>query len=830
MYSGLDKGGGGLVGVPRSADALAIVSDLLDFSDTNENTSADEALVCLRETEDGELQKVIFCGRLDSESGDVVWSHVTEDHVVLGRTIGMSQMTSMLRDSDRNNVYENAIKACISHFIVCSNCGPVVLDIGTGTGLLSLFAVKHGAEKVIACEMFQEMAKVAESVVYENHLSDMIDITPHKSCDIVTDEPFADILISELLDSALLGEGILFSHADGISRLLKQQYRDATRTGPLALANRVVPHSGSVFATLVESNTVQNMGGVNTIPLGGATPYRDESAVDCRGGRRLLPIHWREVAARGDGRTLSNAVEVLNFEFFHEGPDFSGSSRTPIQVSTSGMVHGVMLWWQLYLLSPEIDPKRMHTYSTMPGAQNWQDHWLQVVFPLPVPIQCSTGDTILVTSAHNGINIWIEADMMTAPLPTPPPVVNLMEPQAEEDPKHKKLRGDSVETEVEDVVENLQCTCGWHMLLSSERLEELNDLKRASLWETALMLVWEKANAVAVKMSSELPIILDVSDGSTLAITLRASAKSEHLPLLNNRIVVVSREQKQFSHMLFSQVCFGNEYQDSLMIWDGDSWEEIAEYFSEDAVEDDGVNVDTAIAETKIVACISDGFCFQLHAQPTWQALRHLYVVRSMRQCMVTDVVMCPLSARVLVAAIELEDLYVSHGTIDSVSGFSHKAYDEAQKDWHIHHFPYKLGTFRHRLLTEPTCVAIIDYEQTVVSSPTNSKANCLSTGEGMQSSISLPVTSAGRFDGTAIWVDYFLLDGLDTKEPIIMSPLEEEEEGGQRQFKHYSKVFIKFNSQPELVVQGHHFIHADCEFIEGNSDFQFNFTKNDSY
>ena len=49
-----------------------------------------------------------------------------------------------------------------------------VLDIGTGTGLLSMMAASLGADTVVACEEFRPMAECAERVIRENGYSDKI--------------------------------------------------------------------------------------------------------------------------------------------------------------------------------------------------------------------------------------------------------------------------------------------------------------------------------------------------------------------------------------------------------------------------------------------------------------------------------------------------------------------------------------------------------------------------------------------------------------------------------------------------------------------------------
>ena len=49
-----------------------------------------------------------------------------------------------------------------------------VLDIGTGTGLLSMMAASLGADTVVACEEFRPMAECAERVIRENGFEDRI--------------------------------------------------------------------------------------------------------------------------------------------------------------------------------------------------------------------------------------------------------------------------------------------------------------------------------------------------------------------------------------------------------------------------------------------------------------------------------------------------------------------------------------------------------------------------------------------------------------------------------------------------------------------------------
>lgn len=95
-----------------------------------------------------------------------------------------------------------------------------VLDIGTGTGLLSMLAVRYGADCVTACEAFLPMANCAVKIINENNLSDKIKIIKCHSTSLTVGEKGdlrqrANILVSEVFDTELIGEGAIktFNHA-----------------------------------------------------------------------------------------------------------------------------------------------------------------------------------------------------------------------------------------------------------------------------------------------------------------------------------------------------------------------------------------------------------------------------------------------------------------------------------------------------------------------------------------------------------------------------------------------------------------------------------------
>lgn len=73
------------------------------------------------------------------------------------------------------------------------NRKPYVLDIGCGTGLLSLQAARAGAEHVYACEMFKEWVEIAKQNVTENGYDGVITvINKHSSALTVKNESNLD--------------------------------------------------------------------------------------------------------------------------------------------------------------------------------------------------------------------------------------------------------------------------------------------------------------------------------------------------------------------------------------------------------------------------------------------------------------------------------------------------------------------------------------------------------------------------------------------------------------------------------------------------------------
>lgn len=398
-----------------------------------------------------------------------------------------------------------------------------------------------------------------------------------------------------------------YLQADAINRLLATDIDDDL----LPMEDRILPNSGLVFATLIESEEVAQL---RRVPVWhpSLSPWRADQAGQCNGMQPLIPVQWDQFERRNGSKALSSSTSILRIEFFRgfstdssesgsteEKFGFNeGTFETDIPVIADGTIHGLYLWWKTRMLSVGLDGKEEFTYSTEPSVQNWQDHWQQTVYPLPSPIACIAGDVVRVSAAHDCSRIWLSAKLQ------PRRLSKSVRDESSHN-SHKKMKvleetvnqpctGDddsdfSHETlryqapvAFENRLQHQDCTCGWHILCNPDRLLMLNDTHRIESWTAALSRLLDGvASSLEPKAFSEadaLNVVLDISDGSMLSLLAASKIKERNHELPG--LKVVSKERKQFSRMFHGQLAESNELEDLLMLWNGESVEDIAEFFA----------------------------------------------------------------------------------------------------------------------------------------------------------------------------------------------------------------------------------------------------------
>lgn len=112
--------------------------------------------------------------------------------------------------------------------------GKVVLDVGTGSGILAFFAAQAGARKVYAVEA-SKSAEVAKLLARHNGFEDIVEVVKGKIEDISLPEK-VDIIISEPIGFLLVHERMLESYVTARNRFLKPGGIMMPTTGSIVFA------------------------------------------------------------------------------------------------------------------------------------------------------------------------------------------------------------------------------------------------------------------------------------------------------------------------------------------------------------------------------------------------------------------------------------------------------------------------------------------------------------------------------------------------------------------------------------------------------------------
>ena len=109
----------------------------------------------------------------------------------------------MLKDEVRTKTYQIAI---LSNKHLFEN--KIVLDVGCGTGILSMFAVQAGASHVYAVDC-SSIIEHARRIITDNKMADKVTLIRGKVEDIELPVPNVDIIVSEWMGYFLLYESML---------------------------------------------------------------------------------------------------------------------------------------------------------------------------------------------------------------------------------------------------------------------------------------------------------------------------------------------------------------------------------------------------------------------------------------------------------------------------------------------------------------------------------------------------------------------------------------------------------------------------------------------
>lgn len=266
----------------------------------------------------------------------------------------------MLKDTIRTKTYQQAIENNPEDFK-----DKIVLDIGAGTGILSIFAARAGAKHVYAIEN-AEIAIFAEEIIKRNGLQDKITVIKGKMEEIELPVKNVDIIISEWMGYFLLYESMLDS-------VLWARDKYLVKNG------KMLPDTGEIYIAAIEDGEYKSQK---------KNFWKDVYGVDMS---VLTPTVMKEplVDIVGSNMIMSDSVKVLQLDLCTmKKEDVEFSSAYELTMQYDDKVHAVVGWFDTGFRNLT----RPIVLSTSPFKKS--THWKQTVFYMEEDIFVKKGDVL----------------------------------------------------------------------------------------------------------------------------------------------------------------------------------------------------------------------------------------------------------------------------------------------------------------------------------------------------------------------------------------------------------------------------------------------------
>lgn len=290
----------------------------------------------------------------------------------------------MLRDRRRTQTYLEAIRNVV-------NPGDVVVDIGTGTGVLAVAAAQAGASRVYAIEA-TEIARSAQHIFDASEYSEKINLMRGWSTQVSLPEQ-ADVLISEIIGNDPFGERVLEATIDARKRFVKPTARLIPARIEVYALPVTIPaeiYSEYVFTQADLQNWLAWYG-VDFSPLSeskleepfffGVNTYETRSWSRLAGGKHLLSVNF-------------GGIDSLVIQ-----------AETQFEAEIDGLLNGVLIYFDLVLSDV------VHL-SISPDDTDPTNSWDTLVWLVTQPIDLKRGEHLRLRYAYNGAGVpdgvWVD--------------------------------------------------------------------------------------------------------------------------------------------------------------------------------------------------------------------------------------------------------------------------------------------------------------------------------------------------------------------------------------------------------------------------------------
>jgi len=259
--------------------------------------------------------------------------------------------SDMIYDGHRVNAYQRAIERTVKK-------GDVVVDVGTGTGILSFLCLRAGAARVHAIDR-SPVIDWARQLAETNGLTDKIIFHECDSRDADIGEK-ADVIISELIGHMAFEEGMVESITDAMGRFLKPN-------------GSLIPQSVTLYAAPVYEREVYK-----SCIDGWKPAYGIDYTV-----MREKAVQTSYITDIAEQDLFAKHQPIFSVDFRRDTPVEVHVERT-FEIYREGYINGMAFWFDSTLA----DVVRL---SSGPWSKT---HWKQCFTPLPCPKKVNANDKL----------------------------------------------------------------------------------------------------------------------------------------------------------------------------------------------------------------------------------------------------------------------------------------------------------------------------------------------------------------------------------------------------------------------------------------------------
>ncbi|GIY94693.1 protein arginine N-methyltransferase 7 [Caerostris extrusa] len=239
-------------------------------------------------------------------------------------------------------------------------------EIARSSYMLICFMMRN--DSVIACEVFHPVASCAKDVIKQNGFEDKIKVVLKHSTELTVGpdgdlKEKANILVAEVFDTELIGEGALRTFQHAVKFLLE----------PDCI---VIPSAASVYAQIIESSLISSWNTLSPVHVApGKIIVPPKKVTSCHGSAAVHDVQMSQIP-QDKFTALTDPICVFKFSF---------TGEKSIEMNETFI--------------------KQVTAINSDKAQ-WRDHWMQAIYYLPDVVNVSAGDKITLTAYHDEYSLW----------------------------------------------------------------------------------------------------------------------------------------------------------------------------------------------------------------------------------------------------------------------------------------------------------------------------------------------------------------------------------------------------------------------------------------